>query len=80
MASSMGGGLLAAAALDSAGPTPAAVWVKSVGPDMDFRAELRLLKTLLALRTNLDRPLRSSSGDPDPPGAEVLMMAGAFEK
>ena len=40
---------------------------------MDARAELRLLKTLLARRTNLERPLRSSSGDPDPPGVGVLM-------
>lgn len=76
----MGTYLLTAAALGRASGAPEAVWVRSVGADIDFRAELRLLKTLLALRTNLDRPLRSSSGPSDPPGAGVLMVAGAFEE
>ena len=67
--------LLTGAGLGSMGAAPDAVWVRSVGPEMDCRAELRLLKTLLARRTNLDRPLRSSSGPPDPPGAGVLIVA-----
>lgn len=62
--------LVTGAALESAAVAPDDVGGRSEGPEMDARAELRLLKTLLARRTNLDRPLRSSS---DAPGAVGLM-------
>lgn len=54
------GGSVGAAA-SWAAAFPEAVCVGSVGPEMEPLAELRLLKTLLARRTNLERPFRSSS-------------------
>lgn len=68
------GGRTGAAAICE-GTIPEGGKVSSAGAETDPLAELRLLKTLLARRTNLDRPLRSSSWPPDPPpGAEVLMV------
>lgn len=68
--------LLTGAAVDAAGarPSPEAVWVGSVGLEIDGRAELRLLKTLLARRTSLNRRLRSPSGAPDAAGGGVLIL------
>ena len=43
-------------------------------PEMGARLELPLLRTLLARRMNFVKPLLFSSGGPDPPGAEELMM------
>lgn len=60
-----------------AAPAPGAVWARSVGLEIEPLAELRLRKTLLARRTNFEKPLWSSSGAPDAAGAGVLILTGS---
>ena len=58
------------------GMTTSLTGASSDGLEIDFLLDLSLFKTELALLMNLVNPLGLSSGPPEPPWPEVLIVVG----